>query len=151
MPAVSKTLSPYFKDYAAFHKTPGNKVTHYIGIPMIVVSLLGLLSRLVLLAEMGDSPYLQLDGGVILWAAVSAWYLVLDWKLAIPFTLFNFGMYFLGRALPLPACWVIFAAGWIFQLLGHSVYEKKSPAFLNNLTHLFVGPLWIFARLIGYK
>jgi hypothetical protein len=40
--------------------------------------------------------------------------------------------------------------GWAFQLFGHYVYEKKSPAFLTTLSHLFVGPMWIFARWIGY-
>jgi len=151
MPTASKKLSSYFKDYAAYHKTSGNKVTHYFGIPMIVISLLGLLSHLVIVPTLGGSAYFQLDGGVILWAGAVLWYLYLDWKLAIPFAVFNLGLYFLGRALPVPICWTLFVGGWIFQLVGHSVYEKKSPAFLTNVTHLLVGPIWIFARLIGYK
>ena len=41
-----------------------------------------------------------------------------------------------------------FVAGWVFQLVGHSVYEKNRPAFLRNLSHLLVGPLWIARKLI---
>ncbi|MBV8152099.1 MAG: DUF962 domain-containing protein, partial [Candidatus Eremiobacteraeota bacterium] len=42
---------------------------------------------------------------------------------------------------------VIFIVGWIFQFVGH-VYEGKKPAFLTNIVHLLVGPLWITAILI---
>ena len=38
--------------------------------------------------------------------------------------------------------------GWIFQFIGHSVYEKKNPAFFRNFVHLLVGPLWILNDLI---
>ena len=37
---------------------------------------------------------------------------------------------------------------WIFQFVGHSVYEKKQPAFLENVTHLLVGPLWILNDVV---
>ena len=43
----------------------------------------------------------------------------------------------------------LFVLGWVFQFVGHYVYEKKSPAFARNLVHLLVGPLWILARVIG--
>ncbi len=33
--------------------------------------------------------------------------------------------------------------GWIFQGIGHAVYEKRSPAFLRNLVHLLVGPAFL--------
>jgi uncharacterized membrane protein YGL010W len=35
------------------------------------------------------------------------------------------------------------------QFAGHYVWEKKSPAFFRNLTHLLVGPLWIAAKAVG--
>ena len=42
----------------------------------------------------------------------------------------------------------LFVAGWTFQLVGHAVYEKNRPAFLRNLRHLLIGPLWIARELI---
>ena len=43
----------------------------------------------------------------------------------------------------------LFVVGWIFQFIGHYVYEKRSPAFFRNLAHLLVGPLWIVAKAVG--
>jgi uncharacterized membrane protein YGL010W len=40
-----------------------------------------------------------------------------------------------------------FVVGWIFQFVGHA-YEGKSPAFLTNLLHLLVGPLWVASHLV---
>ncbi|MBW3671962.1 MAG: DUF962 domain-containing protein, partial [Acidobacteria bacterium] len=43
---------------------------------------------------------------------------------------------------------VLFIAGWVLQFVGHGMYEKSSPAFLRNLLHLLVGPIWIVNDLI---
>lgn len=53
------------------------------------------------------------------------------------------------RALPLWASIGLFVAGWVVQFIGHHVYERKSPAFYRNLTHLLVGPLWILTKATG--
>jgi uncharacterized membrane protein YGL010W len=49
--------------------------------------------------------------------------------------------------LPLWLHVALFIGGWILQFIGHARYEKQSPAFLNNLLHLLVGPLWILEDL----
>mgnify|MGYP006370608533 CR=1 FL=1 len=59
---------------------------------------------------------------------------------------FSVARLFVGRALPWAVSLGLFVFGWILQFVGHYVYEKRSPAFLNNLTHLLVGPLWILAK-----
>lgn len=116
---------------------------------MIATTLLGLLAGIIF---MGDSEQLlRLDAGILFLAFSVVWYLFLEWKLAVPFTLFIGGMYFLGRAMPLWMLWTLFAVGWILQGIGHYVYEKKSPAFLKNIEHVLIGPLWIFAKAIGYQ
>ncbi len=149
---MSARLAKNFKDYASYHKTPGNKFCHYFGIPLVMVTLLGLLSGWVAPANgLTGSEYFRLDGGMILWILGMAWYLVLDWKIAIPFGFVSLGLYFIGRAIPLSVLWGLFVLAWVLQFIGHYVFEKKSPAFFKNLQHLLVGPLWIFVRLIGYK
>lgn len=148
--AIPARLSAYFKDYQAHHKTPGNKLCHYVGLPVITLTTLGLLGQLTIADGLTGSGLLRLDGGTILLTLAAIWYLFLDWKIAIPFTLFSMGLYFLGRAIPVPALWTLWVIGWIVQFIGHSVYEKRSPAFFKNLEHLLIGPLWIFARWIGY-
>jgi uncharacterized membrane protein YGL010W len=149
---ISKKLQKYFNDYSEFHKTSGNKITHYFGITFIVVSILGLLSEVVFRENVSTIfHYLRIDAAVLLLLCVSVWYLLADFKVAIPFLMILIGCYFLGRSIPSYLNWILFALGWILQGIGHAVYEKKSPAFFQNLVHLLIGPLWIFARFMGYK
>lgn len=145
---MSRKLESYFKDYDAYHSTTGNEICHCFGIPFILVSVLGLLSAWVI--EPGSifgSPLLRVDGGLILWALAAIWYLLLDWKLGISFSFVALGGYFFGRTLPPSVLWALFVVGWVLQGIGHAKYEKKSPAFFRNVTHLLIGPLWIFARV----
>ena len=146
---LPKRLTGYFKDYHSFHTTRGNQICHMIGLTMITVSALGLLSHLVV-GSAGDGSFFRWDGGTMIILAGSLWYLVLDWKIALPFSLVLIGLYFLGRATPLSPLWTLQIVGWIFQFIGHFYYEKKSPAFLSNIVHVLIGPLWIFSKLIGY-
>ena len=44
-----------------------------------------------------------------------------------------------------------FALGWVFQGIGHAVYEKSSPAFFRNLVHLLVGPAFLVNEAIGIR
>jgi len=124
-----------FADYAAYHQTAGNKWFHRFGIPMIMLSLFGMLARVPYLA-----PALIILTGL--------YYIALDWVLGIAMLAASFILYFIGAALPFWANVAIFVAGWIFQFVGHSVYEKKQPAFLKNVVHLLVGPLWILNGVV---
>jgi uncharacterized membrane protein YGL010W len=139
----------YFKDYEQYHRTKGNKMTHIIGIPAVLFSLLGLLAKVVLWSPAPGSLW-TLDLGVILLLFGAAFSLKVDWKLGIPFTLFSALNYLLARHLSLPTLVVLQILAWVLQLAGHYVYEKKSPAFLTSLEHLFIGPMWIFSFFIGY-
>ena len=139
----------YFKDYEQYHRTKGNKVTHILGIPGVLFSLLGLLAQVVLWSPAPGSAW-TLDLGVILLVAGALFSLKVDWKLGIPFTLFAVLNYLLAKSLSLPVLAVIQVLSWVLQLAGHYVYEKKSPAFLTSLEHLFIGPMWIFSFFIGY-
>lgn len=143
-------LQRLFKDYAEAHRTPGNKITHYIGIPLITMTLLGLLGQLPVGDGLTGYDLFRVDGGTILWFSAFIIYLLLDWKIALPFGAFVLGLYWFGRFLPLPLLWGLFIFGWVAQFWGHYHYEKKSPKFFTNLLHIFIGPLWIFARVVGY-
>ncbi len=147
--APTARLGRWFDDYATHHQTAGNKLCHQIGIPGIALSLLGLLSRCAII-KWGGSDSIQFDAGILLWGSAGLWYLFLDWKLALPFGLFSLGLYLLGRVMPVPVLVLIFVLGWTLQLIGHSRFEKNSPAFLSNVRHLLIGPLWIFAQWVDY-
>ena len=135
-------LEDYFSSYAEYHQSKGNKLTHYIGIPLIVFSSLGLLAAV----RWQD----WFDLGLIFWLVSFVFYCRLDWRRAVPFSVLTFVLYFASRRVALEIHWGLFIGGWILQGIGHYVYEKRSPAFLTNLSHLLIGPFWIFCRLLSY-
>jgi uncharacterized membrane protein YGL010W len=143
-------LSTKFADYREYHTTRGNVVTHYIGIPLIVVSLLGLLAMVRFGGESLQASLIRPDLGWVMLLIAGGFYFYLDWKIALPFTLVIVGSYLIGRSLPMPVLIAMQVVGWISQGIGHYKYEKKSPAFFQNITHMLIGPLWIFAKLIRY-
>ncbi|HVT44849.1 MAG TPA: Mpo1-like protein [Thermoanaerobaculia bacterium] len=139
-----KKVATLFDEYAAYHRTAGNKAFHRIGIPLIVLSLLGLLSHLEI-ARFGD---VRIDAAVLLIVLAEVWYLMLEWRLATIMGVIVVVFYAVSLFLPLWLLWSLFVLGWILQFIGHSVYEKRQPAFATNLVHLLVGPLWIVDDLI---
>ncbi len=145
----SSALLIYFKDYEQYHRNKKNKMTHIIGLPTVVFSMLGLLAHIVIWSPNPDSLF-QLDLGLIVMLIGCAFSFKLDYKLAIPFTLYSYFNYLLARHLSLPVLTAIQIIGWLFQLLGHYAYEKRAPALLTSLEHIFIGPMWFFSWMIGY-
>jgi uncharacterized membrane protein YGL010W len=139
---MSPVLKAHFTDYAAFHGTPGNKACHYVGIPLIVVSLFALLGAVPLFTAFGFTVTLA----EVLLAVTTLYYLRLDATLAAFMLAASAVAIAVGRQIPASAAIALFVVGWIFQFVGHYVYEKRAPAFYRNLAHLLVGPLWILAK-----
>jgi uncharacterized membrane protein YGL010W len=134
-----QSIQALFDDYSAFHQTPGNKAFHRFGIPMIMLSLIGMLVRV------HAGP---VDAAMILIALAEIYYLTIEWRLGILMLLVSIAFYFLGAWMPLWLNVALFILGWIFQFIGHKVYEHKNPAFFRNFVHLLVGPLWILNDLV---
>jgi uncharacterized membrane protein YGL010W len=132
-------VNALFADYASYHQTKGNKAFHRLGIPLIMLSLIGMLVRL----HLGP-----VDAAMLLILAAELYYVVVEWRLAIAMLVVSAIFYFIGAALPLWVNVVLFILGWIFQFIGHSVYEHKQPAFFRNFVHLLVGPLWILNDIV---
>jgi len=128
-------ISALFADYASHHQTKGNKWFHRVGIPLIMLSLIGMLARVPIAA-------------IALIVASEIVYAILDWRLAAIMLVISVAFYFIGAAIPFWINVALFVVGWIFQFVGHSVYEKRSPAFLTNAVHLLVGPLWILNDVV---
>ncbi|HEX9982677.1 MAG TPA: Mpo1-like protein [Thermoanaerobaculia bacterium] len=139
-----RDINELFADYASYHRTAGNKMFHRLGIPAIMLTAIGMLTRVSLFEVSG----VRIDAAMLLIALSTIYYLIVEWRLAIAMLAVSAGMYFLGRAMPMWLNVTLFVLGWIFQFVGHSVYEKKNPAFYRNLLHLLIGPLWILNDLI---
>lgn len=139
-----RDIQDLFADYAAFHQTKGNKAFHRIGIPLIVLTLIGMLVRVGIVNAGGT----RVDAAMLLIAAATVYYLAIEWRLALAMLAVSIAFYFAGAAMPMWLNVTLFVLGWIFQFVGHSVYEKKQPAFFRNFVHLLVGPLWILNDLL---
>lgn len=140
---MSPRAEALFADYADAHRTAGNRSCHAVGIPLIVVAIVAALAE----AKVGAGW--SAAEPVIGLASLAA--IAIDAPLGAIFAAFLLACDFGARALE-PAlgraaiAWgaaALFAVGWVFQLVGHARYEKNRPAFLRNLRHLLVGPLWI--------
>ena len=137
--------------YASVHRDGRNKAMHFVGIPLIVFSLLLVLSLWHF--EIGGRDW-TLSLAVAM-AAVLGW-MALDLGIGI---LMGFviapawyGAVVLATALGSPsAVWgtftVLFVGGWVLQFLGHH-YEGKRPALLDNIFQGFIGPMFLVAELL---
>ncbi|MGH9456729.1 MAG: DUF962 domain-containing protein [Thermoanaerobaculia bacterium] len=132
-------LAPMFADYAAYHRTAGNKWCHRVGIPLIMFSLFGLLAEVVLVR----TSELRLDLALVLIAAASIWYFAADWRFGAIMLVVSLAMWAAALFVPFWIHVALFVLGWVLQFVGHGVFEKRKPAFFRNFVHLLVGPLWI--------
>jgi len=130
-----RDISVLFADYASHHQTKGNKWFHRFGIPLIMLSGIGMLTRVPIAA-------------IALIVASEIVYAILDWRLAAIMLVVSAAFYFAGAMIPFWINAALFVVGWILQFVGHSVYEKRQPAFLTNAMHLLVGPLWILNDVV---
>src|SRR5271156_6832671 len=141
--------------YAAYHQDARNKATHFVGVPVIVFSLLIPLGWL--RADAGGFP---ISAALVVTSLLLAYYLILDFPLGLAmgavFALMLCGAEPLSRA-PLLASlgWflILFVGGWALQLWGHA-YEGRKPALVDNLFQIFVAPIFLAAEVffaLGYK
>ena len=137
-------VNELFADYASHHRTAGNKFFHRLGIPLIMLTLIGMLTQVTLF----DAATVRWDAAMLLIAASTAYYFLLEWRLAMTMLVVSIVFYFAGAAIPLAVNVVLFVLGWVFQFIGHIVYEKRQPAFFRNLVHVLVGPLWIVNDIV---
>ena len=148
---IMRTLEDQMSTYAAYHQDARNKATHFVGVPVIVLSLMIPLS------------WLRVEGisaAVVITAALLAYYLVLDLWLGLAMCVVMGAMLWGGQTIADQgqlAGWIwfgaLFVGGWILQLVGH-VFEGRKPALADNLFQIFVAPIFLCAELffaLGYK
>ena len=147
-----KTISQQLSFYAAYHRNPWNVATHFVGIPAIIIALLIPLGWL----RVADMP-VPLTGALIFTVVVWAYYMLLDVQLALCMLLFIAPAVYMADMLSrlswsygLLFFFGLFVGGWIFQFIGHLVFEKNRPAFVDNLIQLLIGPLFLGAEALFF-
>lgn len=142
----AKAIDRLWSDYQKHHQTTGNRACHMVGIPLIMIGLLGLLSIKVLTLGGWAIP-----ASVLLVIAIGAIDIWLDARLGLLMLVIALAICYAVRLLPWEVSLAIFLIGWIFQFIGHGAYEKRSPAFYRNLAHLMVGPLWVLNHVVHVR
>ncbi len=142
-------LERLLSQYAAYHLDRKNVATHFIGVPLIVFSVMCLTARL----SFFISGY-ELTLAFILLTLSILYYLSIDvfFALIMAFIFMFAYPYAYNVAQGETFSWLsssifIFVVGWVFQFVGH-YYEKKKPAFMDDLVGLAIGPLFVLAELV---
>ena len=120
--------------YGESHRNPTNELIHFVCVPLIVFSLLGILWAI--------HPVLSLAAvGAAMW-----YYLQLSKPFAVGMLAMSILMLAILAAMPpvtvLPLSIAVFVVSWIGQFIGHKI-EGKKPSFLDDLRFLLIGPLFV--------
>ena len=142
-------INEWNDEYAKYHRNKANKIIHWICIPLIMFSLLGLLSLMTLFTFnsvtisalwfciiFAIGYYIKLSKSLALgMAIISIFFIYIIELINLNFINQKFKI-FLG----------IFIISWIGQFIGHKI-EGKKPAFVKDLQFLLIGPLWLLSYI----
>lgn len=124
--------------YALSHQHPSNEKIHFVCVPVIVWTVLGLCWAI--------HPWFAIGSVVV--ALLYYWYLSPHFALGM--ALMASVMLGILFALPqhrvLPVAAVIFVLAWIGQFVGHKI-EGKKPSFFEDVRYLLIGPLFVLSFL----
>ena len=136
--------------YASVHSDPRNKATHFVGIPVIVFSLLLVLSLWKVNLGTGKDVTMAMVIGVV---AALGW-IALDFGIGVVMAVLLLIAWYAAEALAGvlgASTWigffVLFVGGWALQFLGHH-YEGQRPALVDNIFQAFVGPMFLVAEAL---
>ena len=149
---MSKNIHQWISSYGESHQNLTNKKIHWVCVPLIMFTLLGLLS----LVKIYN---INLSYGLIFLALV--FYLRLSILISIGMFLISalqlLIIYYLEETLLTPILFYvylgIFIIAWIGQFIGHKI-EGKKPSFFEDLQFLLIGPAWLLSFIynkIGIK
>ena len=136
--------------YAAVHRDRRNKATHFVGIPVIVFSLL--LALALWRIQIGG---VVVTGALVVGVVALLGWLALDFGVGLLMVVMLVPMWLLAETLARSlgaagtsiAFAILFVGGWVLQFLGHH-FEGRRPALLDNLFQAFIGPMFLVAETL---
>jgi uncharacterized membrane protein YGL010W len=138
--APARRVDQLLAHYGESHRNPRNEVIHFAAIPLIMLSLIGLLYEL--------HPWVAY---VFLGASLLYYVWLASPVFMVTMSLVSAALLALVVAMGaqrLGLCVAIFVLAWIAQFVGHKI-EGKKPSFFEDLQYLWVGPLFVLSKLFG--
>lgn len=151
-----RTFDQWMAEYGVSHKNPTNQLIHKICVPLIMLSVVGLMWKIPTPELFNQVPFLNWATLFIVGCLI--FYLTLNFMMFIGMVVLSSIICWICHQLEmagilLEASIIIFVVSWIAQFYGHKV-EGKKPSFLQDLAFLLIGPLWVlrfFYSMIGVK
>lgn len=146
-----RKIDALLSEYGESHQNATNKTIHWICVPLIFFSIVGLIASIpsgIVQQAMGEgNPYA--NWATVLLVVLIIYYVSLSIFLSIGMAIFAVVCLTLINVLnqvniaPLwMICLVIFVVAWIGQFYGHKV-EGKKPSFFKDIQFLLIGPAWL--------
>lgn len=146
-----RKIDALLNEYGLSHQNGTNKLIHWICVPSIFFSIVGLIYSIP--SEMISTwvPFLNgfANWATLILAIVLVYYVSLSPPLALGMFFFSAVCLALANFLNLEfpgKLWLIsigiFLIAWIFQFWGHKI-EGKKPSFLKDIQFLLIGPAWL--------
>ena len=138
-------------EYSQSHQNATNQFIHNIFVPLIYLSVIGMLWEVKLPVELDFLGGKPLNAALITACLVFAYYLSFSFAVSVGVMMVTLlamiGCFFYDGAVSL---WVlslaVFVVSWVFQFVGHKV-EGKKPSFFKDLEFFLVGPMWVLTKL----
>ena len=134
---MTRTVDRLFEQYGEFHRHPTNKAIHWVCVPLIVWSVLGVVWSVAPLAA-----YVAIAAALVFYGWLSP---RLALGMLVVLALMLWPLTLLGPH-ALVVCLVVFVTAWIGQFVGH-VFERRRPAFLDDVRSFLIAPAWLLGAL----
>lgn len=153
-----RTMQDWLDAYAVSHQNKTNKAIHFICVPLIVFSVVGLLMAIpngFLKSITGISSDLFANWAVLALLPTMVFYFRLSVKMGILILSFLslciLGNHQVASFYPLwQSSLIVFIGAWIGQFYGHKL-EGAKPSFIDDLKFLLIGPAWILDDIFFKK
>ena len=148
---MAKSVHQWISSYGESHQNKINKKIHWICVPLIMFTLLGLLSLLNFDITLNNNEY-NINLAYILITLAFIFYLKLSIALSIGMFLisaiqilciYQLELFFSSTNLFIIYT-IIFIIAWIGQFIGHKI-EGQKPSFFEDLQFLLIGPAWLLS------
>jgi len=143
------TIEQWLAEYNESHQHKVNKLLHWICVPAIMFSILGLLWQLHTPAVFSSLP-IPFNWAIFIILLSLLYYAYLSPRLATGMAVISclmIAVLYWADKMAFPV-WqtslAVFVSAWIGQFIGHNI-EGKKPSFFKDVQFLIIGPLWLLA------